>query len=266
MAEADAIAAAPVERPLLTRARRGAGARVASVVVFVLAWGLVAALAHSRVLPGPLAVAARLAEFARNGQIFVDTGITLARVAVSFVIAMLVGSAIGIVLGRRRGLDHFFDSWLVIALNVPALVTIILCYVWFGLSEVAAILAVAINKIPLVAVQLREGARAIDPDLMAMAEAFAVPRGRRFRRVFLPQLFPYLMAAARSGLALIWKIVLVVELLGRPDGVGFRLGEYFQYFDIAAVLAYTLVFVVLVLGIEMAIFRPLERRLSGWRQ
>lgn len=265
MARATALAAAREASPARRRETWRIGARLASLLAFAACWFAIAAVAHSRVLPGPLAVGRKLLVLAATGQIFVDTAITLARVAVSFVIAMLVGSAIGIVLGRRARLDAFFDAWLVIALNVPALVTIILCYVWFGLSESAAILAVAVNKIPLVAVQVREGARAIDPELMAMAEAFAVPPWRRFRRVFLPQLTPYLMGAARSGLALIWKIVLVVELLGRPDGVGFRLGEYFQYFDIAGVLAYSLVFIGVVLLIEMAIFRPLERRLNAWR-
>ena len=73
------------------------------------------------------------------------------------------------------------------------------------------------------------------------------------------------MGAARSGLALIWKIVLVVELLGRSDGVGFQLSIYFQYFDISAILAYTLAFIGIIFIIESAILRPLEVRLTRWR-
>jgi NitT/TauT family transport system permease protein len=73
------------------------------------------------------------------------------------------------------------------------------------------------------------------------------------------------MAAARSGLALIWKIVLVVELLGRSDGVGFQLGTFFQFFDITNILAYTLAFAAVVLGVEAVLMRPLERRLTRWR-
>ena len=86
------------------------------------------------------------------------------------------------------------------------------------------------------------------------------------RKVYLPQLNPYLMAAARNGLALIWKIVLVVELLGRSDGVGFQLGTFFQFFDIKGILAYTLAFAVVVLVVEALLMRPLDRRLSRWRQ
>ena len=82
----------------------------------------------------------------------------------------------------------------------------------------------------------------------------------------MPQLFPYLMAATRGGLALIWKIVLVVELLGRSSGVGFQLHMAFQVFDVAAILAYSLAFIAVVQLIELAILQPLERRSSRWRQ
>jgi NitT/TauT family transport system permease protein len=73
------------------------------------------------------------------------------------------------------------------------------------------------------------------------------------------------MAAARSGLSLIWKIVLVVELLGRSDGVGFQLNTFFQFFDITSILAYTLVFVLVIYSIESLLMRPLENYLIRWR-
>ena len=101
---------------------------------------------------------------------------TLARVAASFAIAMAVGTALGIAMGRMPLLDRFLDGWLVLFLNVPALVTIILAYVWFGLTESAAIAAVAVNKIPNVIVTLREGARTLDRDYLEMAEAYRLGR------------------------------------------------------------------------------------------
>ena len=113
---------------------------------------------------------------------------------------------------------------------------------------------------------IREGARALDTGLMEMAEVFRVPRLRVLRDVILPQLYPYLAAAARSGLALIWKIVLVVELLGRSNGVGFQLGLYFQMFDVAGILAYALAFIAVVQLIEWGILQPLENRLNRWRR
>jgi NitT/TauT family transport system permease protein len=204
-------------------------------------------------------------EHVSKGNLAFHLSATLARVAAAFVIATVVGSVVGIVMGRWRRLDLFLDGTLVLGLNIPALVIIILCYIWFGLTEAAAVLAVSINKIPTVAVTMREGARAVDRQLMEVAQAFSLPAGRTLRRIYLPQLYPYMMAAARSGLALTWKVVLVVELLGRSNGVGYQLGLFFQMFDIAGILAYTLAFAAVILAIEAILLRPIDRRLARWR-
>ncbi len=252
--------------PVLVTVQRGERRlRLASLVTFVLLWQLAASLADSRTLPDPLAVLARIGAETASLALPAHLAVTLGRVAAAFAVAMLAGALVGIAMGRWRRVDAFLDAWLVLGLNIPALVTIILCYVWFGLNDWAAILAVAINKIPTVVVTVREGARAVDPRLLEVARAYRLPWRTTFLRVYLPQLVPYLMAAARAGLSLVWKIVLVVELLGRSEGVGFQLNVLFQFFDITGILAYTLVFAVVVLAAEGWVLRPLERRLTGWR-
>jgi NitT/TauT family transport system permease protein len=93
-----------------------------------------------------------------------------------------------------------------------------------------------------------------------------VPRLRALREVILPQLVPFFAASARSGLALTWKIVLVVELLGRSNGVGFELQTAFQLFDVAGILAYALAFTAVVQLIEVGLLQPWERRANRWRR
>ena len=236
-----------------------------SLVGLLLIWEVAATLAGSNMLPTPVAVLAAMYRYTRSGQLPLELGITLARVIGAFVVAMTVGTVIGFMMGRSRKLDLLLDGPLVLALNIPALVIIILCYLWLGLTEVAVIAAVALTKIPVVIVTTREGTRAVDSRLLAVAQVYHVPRTARMYRVILPQLYPYLIASARNGLALIWKIVLVAELLGQSNGVGFELSMFFQFFDITSILAYTLAFAALVMAIEAGLMRPLEKRLMRWR-
>lgn len=252
---------------------RGAGVRsgvewqgIASGLLLLALWQVGSGLSDSRLFPGPAAVLDSLISELRNGSLLTHLGITLARVAVSFAVAMGVGTALGIALGRLRWLDRWLNPWLIVLLNVPALVVIILTYVWLGLAEAALLVAVALNKIPNVAVTLREGARALDRDYAEVAQVYRLGPWTTLREVVISQLAPYLLAAARNGLALIWKIVLVVELLGRSNGVGFQLQSYFQLFDVPRVVAYAAAFVLCVLLIEALIFAPLERRVGAWRR
>ena len=239
--------------------------RVLSFLVFFLIWTIASLLTNSTILPSPQDVFSTINEEFKNSELLFHTFITLKRVFISFVIAMIIGSVIGTFMGRREKLNTFFDDWLVLGLNVPALVIIILCYVWFGLNETAAILAVSVNKIPMVAVILREGARSIEKEYVEVAKFYNISKKKLIFQVILPQLYPYLMSAARSGLSLIWKIVLVVELLGRSNGVGFKLYGFFQFFDISGILAYTFSFVLIILFVEFIFVRPLEKKLTRWR-
>lgn len=244
---------------------RRAAAPLLSLLLLLAVWQAAALNAASRVFPGPPAVFAVLLREAESGALSHHLGITLMRVAAAFVVAMALGTALGLPLGRSASLDRLFGPWLVVFLNIPALVIIVLAYVWFGLTEAAAIGAVALNKIPNVIVLIREGARSADERYAEMARVFRFSPYDRLRHVLLPQLTPYVTAAARTGLALIWKIVLVVEMLGRSDGVGFQITLYFQMFDVAGILAYTLAFVAVVQVLEYAVLQPAEARLLRWR-
>jgi NitT/TauT family transport system permease protein len=242
------------------------GWTIGSLLVLVAIWEVAALIAASRYLPGPMTVVDVMVREARNGELWSNIAATLVRVAFSFVIAMFIGSAIGLALGRNPGADRFFDAWLIFFLNLPALVIIVLCYIWFGLTEVAAITAVSVNKIPNVAVTMREGARALSKDLEEMAMIYRFGWWKTLRHVTIPQLAPYFAASARSGLSLVWKIVLVVEAFGRSEGVGHQLNIAFQLFDVPMILAYALAFIIVVQIIEMTILQPILSRANKWRR
>jgi NitT/TauT family transport system permease protein len=240
--------------------------RIYSLAALIAVWALAAALAQSRLLPGPLTVGAATLADIRSGELPFQMGCTLGRVISSFAIAMVLGTIAGYAMGRSKTVDRYADSWLIVLLNMPALVTIIFAYIWIGLNETAAILAVVINKLPNVIVVMREGARALDPELDEMAKAFQFTWFSRMRHVVIPQLAPYLAASSRSGLSIVWKIVLIVELIGRPNGVGFVLGSAFSLFDMAKILSYAISFIVVMLVIESLLVQPLERRAIRWRR
>jgi NitT/TauT family transport system permease protein len=239
--------------------------RLISLVLLIVAWSVGSHFAGARLLPEPQAVGLAILAEARSGALAFNLAVTLARVAASFLIAMALGTVAGLLMGRYRSLDRLGDPWLVVLLNLPALVIIVLAYIWAGLTETAAIAAVALNKLPVATVTVREGARSLDTGLDDMAQVFRMGPWVRLRHVVLPQLAPYLAAAARSGLSLVWKIVLIVELLGRPNGVGFEIGIAFQLFDVTRILAYALAFVAVMLVIETFLVQPLERHVSRWR-
>jgi NitT/TauT family transport system permease protein len=102
--------------------------------------------------------------------------------------------------------------------------------------------------------------------LVEMARTFNIPPRRRFTEVVVPQVLPYIMAAIRVGLGSIWKVVVIVELLGTSNGVGYMLHYWFQLFDMRQVFAWTVTFVLIILFIELVILSRIERSLFAWRE
>jgi len=98
-----------------------------------------------------------------------------------------------------------------------------------------------------------------------MARIFEAGRATILRRVLLPQVMPFIMASVRMGLGIVWKIAVLVELIGRPNGVGFKLFYWYQLADMAQVLAWTLLFTLIMLAIELGILKLVEQRLFAWR-
>lgn len=237
-----------------------------SLAAFLLAWMALAQLAGDpSILPPPQGLVQPFLSELASGALLSSLAITVLRVVAAFVLAMGIGLVLGFVMGTNPALDKWLDPWLVVFLNLPALVLIVLCYLWIGLNETAAIVAVTLNKVPNVTTIVREGARAINPELKAMAQVYRMRRSTYLRHVVLPQLAPFITGAARSGIAVIWKIVLVVEFLGRSNGIGFQIHLYFQLFDVAMVLVYSLSFIGFMLLVEWLLLQPAERRVTAWR-
>ncbi len=237
-----------------------------SILGLLTLWVVAAILTDDpQTLPSPWQLIPLFHRELASGDLLYHLGSTLIRVIWAFGLAMGLGVALGLVMGRSERVNRWLDPWLVVFLNLPALVLIVLCYLWIGLTELAAILAVTFNKIPNVAIVVREGARALSPDLDSMAKVYRMSWLSRMRHVVMPQMAPFITAAARGGVAVIWKIVLVVEFLGRSSGIGFQIHLYFQLFDVAMVLVYALSFIFVMLAVEWALLQPWERRVRRWR-
>ena len=142
------------------------------------------------VLPGPQEVwLTALQEF--RSELYSHTIATLFRVVIAFAIAMTLGIAAWSVF-----LNDYLNPWVIILQNTPALVVIVLCYLWIGLNETAAIAAVCINKTAMVTVTIREGVQSMNPKYSDKIYRFSGLK--HLKLVILPQISPFIFAAARD--------------------------------------------------------------------
>ncbi len=238
--------------------------KVLSILFCVIIWQLLALVINSELFPSFVDIVKNLSEQILHKDLIFHLLITLKRVFISFVFAMLIGIVVGIWMGLFCKNDSVFNILLIIALNIPAIVTIMLCYIWFGLSDFAAILAVVINKVPIIVVNIKEGVKAVDKKYIDLVKIYNIDKKDVLKKIYLPQIYPYIMATTRLTISLIWKIVLVVEFLGRSNGVGFKISMFFQNFDVTSILSYSFAFILVVLLVEM-LLNSIDKRVTRWR-
>jgi NitT/TauT family transport system permease protein len=239
--------------------------KTASVLTLIALWYFGAAMLPSSVMPAPHVVVKVLWTEMAAGPIWVDVIITLSRIAVAFCVAMSAALVLGFAMGLSRTAERYFDIWVVGGLTLPSLVLILTIFMIVGLNEKAAVIAAALPVIPILTINIWEGIKSVDQKLIDMSRAYHASQQRIIRSVIAPQIAPTLLASARFGLGLIWKMVLFVELLGRSDGIGYKIEFYYQMFNMSEVLAHALLFLFIMLFLEIVVLGRLERRVFRWR-
>jgi NitT/TauT family transport system permease protein len=239
--------------------------RILSIVSLLLVWLLLSTVFPPTIVPGPVPVFKAMAGNIASGVAFYHLYKTLLRVGFGLILTMVVGIIVGVVMGLSRKGEVFLDSWVLVGLTLPAVVNSIVCLLWLGLNDRAAIVAIGSSAFPVVSISIWQGIKSMDMQLVGMGQAFHLSKIAIIRKIIFPQLLPHILASMRYALGICWKICTTVELIGMSSGVGYQLNYWFGLFSTTQVFAWTLLFLLVMFAIEYLLFKPLEKRLTRWR-
>lgn len=245
--------------------REDALPRLAFVVSLLAIWWFAVEFLTAGLLPTPLAVFEEALIVLATGDFIYHLSNSLRRVLVAFLLAWTFAITLGVWMGLSEPAEKFFDMGVIIGLTIPGLATAIITVMLFGLRPLTAYLSVFVAVSPMIVLNFWEGVKDIDMDLVEMSDVFDFSTTKTLRHVVLPQLIPYMLSAGRLGLGLAWKLVVIVEFLGFGNGIGYMLTTEYHQFNMAAVLAWTLLFTIVMIAIEYGGFKFLERRYLAWR-
>ena len=122
--------------------------RVASLALLLVVWQFLSLMLTARYVPGPLLTFAAVAENIASGAILRHFTVTMVRMLVSFALAMALGVVIGTLMGLYRRCEQTLDLWVMVGLTIPSLCYIIVSFLWLGLNDRAAVLAISWTTFP----------------------------------------------------------------------------------------------------------------------
>ena len=249
-------------------------AQLGSLVALIIVWALISSAVEAfrvvqqrsggNLLPGPVDVAPALAQLLGSGQFAGPLWESLTRTAIGFAVGFIAGLAIGIATAKMRWFSISSAPLLNLILFAPTLVIIYLMIVMLGVQILTIAVITGLVVGPNVAIYMRDVMRDFDGELVDMANSFQVPAWQRVRDMYLPYLVPPMLASARIGFSMSWKVVMLSEVFGFPGGLGFQIRSNYTIFNLTLLMAWLAVFVIALLLIEQFI-RFTEHRVVKWQ-
>lgn len=238
-----------------------------SVIVIILTWTLAAHIFDIvDVISKPSLIGGAMVDIATSELLFEHMIPTLTRTGYGLAVTLVVGTALGIGMGMRESIEKAFQDYVTVGLAMPGLFIAIFAAMWFGISDVTPTVAATVIAFPFLTQNVYEGVNDIDNDILEMASAFGVSNWRAIRRIIVPSIMPEWFAGVRYALAIIWKTVTLAELVAAENGVGFIIRDNLERLDFTGAMAWTIMFVLVILLIEYGVLQQLEERIFSWRQ
>ena len=216
-----------------TRVKRIVAA-VATAAFWLLLWQLVSALVGMEMLfPSPTGVLSALIGLVKQARFWSIIAATAFRVIGGFLLGLVVGAALAVAAFRSRIFERFISPIVYIALF------------WLGTSRVPTLICV-LMVVPITLSNLLAGLRAVNVELLEMANVFRLGRFKRLKVIYLPSVVPYFVSAASTGLGLSWKAGIAAEVICRAKlSIGNEIFESKLYSTITEMFAWTAVVIVL---------------------
>jgi NitT/TauT family transport system permease protein len=259
-----AVPALPSTRSIGTWPGRilAAGELLLPFAVVAVVWELIAALGllPARLFPRLWAVGQAFWRLLTSGILVAHAQGTIIRLVLGFLMAAVVGTAVGLAMGRYRWAEQILRPLVSFGSPVPGLAYAPLFILWFGLGDLPAVLLVAVAATFPVAVNTWAGVRAVKEIWIRAAEAMGAPEHELFRKVILPGALPYVLTGLRLGLARAWRVLVAVEMLTSvPRGLGWLIFGAREFLQTDVMLAGIAVIGIVGFVLERAVFARVER-------
>ncbi len=235
--------------------------------IFVLViWQLSVSLLHvpNTVLPAPSHILASLQELIASGELFGHLKISVTRALIGFLLGASLGLLFGTVTGLSNKTEQFLDPSLQMLRTVPHLALAPLFILWFGLGELSKILLIALGAFFPLYVNTLLGIRGVDKKLFDVARILEFSRWQQVTKLILPASLPNILLGVRLSLGAAWLGLVVSELMGASEGIGYLIMDARQFTRTEVVFVGIIIF---ALGGKLAdsLVRVLESRLLKWR-
>ncbi len=239
---------------------------ILGAVAILVVWQILSLFISPAILASPADTAVALARLAWGSRLWWPLLVTLKRLVIGLAIGVAVGFVLGVLSGLEPRLRSFLEPVRWVGMTIPAVIIASLAMLWFGLGDVAVIFVVAVIVIPVVFVNTVAGVLAVDRRLVEMGRVYGFGPRLRLTQVYLPGIASPVMAGLTLAAGVAVRAVVLAEVLGAMDGIGYSFSRATSYLETPEIFAWVVVLLALMGALEFGLLRPLKRWSMRWRK
>lgn len=245
----------------MNRQQRPKGNSLPALIFWTAVWYLASlGVDNPLLLPNPLQVFRCLARLAVTADFWQITAISIFRILLGVVCAVLLGTVLAVLTVRSRWLNALIAPAMTAMQATPVASFAILVLIWVDRNYVPALIC-GMMGLPLVWSSVSSGIRTTDLQLLEMAKVYRLPKLQVLKRIWLPSVMPFFRTASSSALGLGWKAGIAAEVLTVPKySIGRMISEGKLYLMTEDLFAWTLTVIVLSLLLQRIMLRLLQGR------
>lgn len=237
------------------------------VALLIAAWQLYVVIAQPRpdIVPAPLDVLGAFGDAWEAGRLQLAVATSLERGVIGFLIAIVVGTPIGLLLAEVRPIRRAVGPIISGLQVLPSVAWVPAAILWFGLSDATVYFVILMGAIPSIVNGLIAGVAQVPPQLRRVGTVLGTTRLSQPLLIVLPAALPGYVAGLKQGWAFSWRSLMAAEIIATGGSIGFGLGAMLdqsrELADIAGVLATIIAILAIGILVELVVFGPLERRM-----
>ena len=224
-----------------------------SGVAFLVLWQVVSMNVPPIILPAPLNVFNAFLELTASGELVTATAETIWPFAVGLVVAFILGTAFGLLLGIFRAAARVLDPYIFVFWSIPNIAWLPLFIAWFGVGNLTLIIFVFISAVFPQLLTVEAGAKEADSFLVEVARSLGGTKREILHTVVLPSALPYIIAGLRIAVGRALVGIIVGQLLIVATGIGYMFQFYGETLSLAKYFAPLIVVAVLAIALNRAV-------------
>ncbi len=222
-------------------------------IVLALLWQAAAAFMPAFIFPSLPDIFVRTFRIFVSWKLFSDVLATVARIMAGMIGAFIIGAVFASFMVRSPVIDKFLSPILTFFQGIPALSWVVFAIIWFQGTEFRIFFIMVTTTLPAFTFQILDALRGMQKDLIEMVQSFRPSRRKILTAMVFPAILPEILTAWKVNIGNASRVVVVAELVGATDGIGYQLMQQQQLFDMAGALAWTLQIVLFVIIAQQVI-------------